>query len=131
MKLHHTGFIVKSIDDYEKRMVFEEKIGDVIDLVQNARLTLYKNFGGPYVELIQPLNENAFIWNTLQKSGEGFNHFCYSVYSLEEVENIVQKFKLTVITSPVPAKLFGGKQVVFYYAKNRQIVEFLIDEKAI
>jgi methylmalonyl-CoA/ethylmalonyl-CoA epimerase len=127
MILHHSGFVVSDIDSWEKGMVFEEKIGDVIDPVQNARLALYRNFGQPYIELIQPLNEQSFSWNGLQRFGNHFNHFCYSVNSLEEMRKIAVDFRLQIVTTPVPAILFDNKKVAFYYTRNRHPMEFLIE----
>jgi methylmalonyl-CoA/ethylmalonyl-CoA epimerase len=128
MILHHSGFVVRDIDSWEKQMVFEEKMNDVIDPVQQSRLALYKNFGEGYIELIQPLNEQSFSWNSLQKFGNHFNHFCYSVNSMKEMEMTVVRFRLHEVLAPVPAILFNNKKVAFYYARNRQIVEFLIND---
>ncbi len=128
MILHHSGFIVRDIDLWEKNMVFQEKINDVIDPIQNARLALYKNYGDSFIELIQPLNEQSFTWSSLNKFGEHFNHFCYAVESSKEMKNIVSKFALIHALAPVEAVLFNGKKVAFFYARNRQIVEFLINE---
>jgi hypothetical protein len=127
MILHHSGFVVSDVDSWEKQMAYEEKVGDVIDPIQNSRLALYRNFGESYIELIQPLNEQSFSWNSLQKFGNHFNHFCYSVNSLEEIEKIALDFKLQQVMAPVPAVLFNNKLVAFYYSRNRQVVEFLIE----
>lgn len=126
MKLHHTGFIVADIEQYEKNMLFEEKVNDVIDPVQNGRLTLYRNFGDSYIELIQPLNDQAFTYNFLQKSGNNFHHFCYEIGSEEELKAIVAKNKLILVKGPIPAILFDNRPVYFYYSRNKQVVEFLL-----
>jgi len=128
MRLHHSGFIVEDIDAWEKQMLFEEKVNDVTDPIQNARLTLYKNFSDSYIELIQPLNEQSFTWNSLQKFGNHFNHFCYTVSSLQEMEKVAVENKLIQVLAPVPAVLFNNKNVAFYYSRNKQVVEFLIEE---
>ena len=108
-------------------MVFEQKVADVIDPVQQARLTLYTHFAGDsFIELIQPLNESAFTWKSLEKQGNHFNHFCYSVDTLEEVSNFALENKLIPVLGPVKALLFDGKSVAFYYTRNKQIIEFLI-----
>ncbi len=127
MLLHHSGFVVDDIDNWETRMVFEEKLEDVIDPIQNSRLTLYKNFSQPYIELIQPLNEQSLSWTSLKKFGNHFNHFCYSVNSIEEMESVAAGFQLQQVLAPVPAILFNNKKVAFYFARNKQLVEFLIE----
>jgi|SRR5580698_6473100 methylmalonyl-CoA/ethylmalonyl-CoA epimerase len=127
MTLHHSGFIVENIDLWEKQMAFEEKVNDVFDPIQNSRLTLYKNFCSCYIELIQPMNEQSLSWNSLQRAGNHFNHFCYSVNTMEEMEMVTSKFRLLPVAAPVPAVLFNNKKVAFYYSLNRQMVEFLIE----
>jgi methylmalonyl-CoA/ethylmalonyl-CoA epimerase len=126
--LHHTGFIVDNIDEYEKKMFFERKVTDVIDDIQNARLSLYENYCNTnvFIELIQPLNEKAFTMNALTKHGNHFNHFCYSVDSVEEMKEVAANSKLISILEPIPAILFDNKKVAFYYGRNRQVIEFLI-----
>jgi len=126
--LHHTGFIVENIDEYEKKMFYESKVNDVIDKLQNARLSLYKNYcnSDVYIELIQPLSDEAFTMNALKKQGNHFNHFCYSVDTREELKELAAKAKLIEILGPVPAILFDNKKVAFYYGRNRQVIEFLI-----
>ena len=126
MKLHHTGFIVADIDQYEKNMLFEEKVGDVMDPIQNGRLALYRNFSNSFIELIQPLNDQAFTYNFLQKNGNAFHHFCYEIESEAELKSIVEKSKLILVKGPVPAVLFDNRLVWFYYSRNKQVVEFLL-----
>lgn len=127
MKLHHTGFIVRNIDQWEKNMIFQEKIADVFDPVQHARLTLYKNYSDCLIELIQP-TEQAFTWNSLQKSGNHFNHFCYEVENLAEMKSILSEKRMIPVLGPVPALLFEGRDIYFYYNKNQQVVEFLVNQ---
>ncbi len=128
LSLHHTGFIVSNIDEYEKNMFYESKVNDVVDPLQNARLALYKNYCGSdsYIELIQPLNDNAFTMNALKKFGNHFNHFCYNVASLEELKEVATSSRLIEVLGPTPAILFDNKMVAFYYTRNRQVIEFLI-----
>ena len=99
MKLHHVGFIVKDIDSWEKNVIYQKKLFDVFDHLQNARLALYTNYSNVFIELIQPMNDNSYTWNSLKKNGNHFNHFCYE-----------------------------GRQIYFYYTKNEQVVEFLINK---
>jgi hypothetical protein len=129
MNFHHTGFIVKSILEYERNLIFEEKILEVIDPIQNAKLSLYSNFSNCFIELIEPLGESSLTWNSLQKFGNHFHHLCYSVENLEELQIIVENKMLIKILDPVPAILFNKKFVTFYMGRNKQIIEFLILNK--
>ena len=129
MLLHHQGFVVKSIEDYEKNLIFEEKLKEVIDPVQQAKLTLYSNFGSSNIELIEPIEETAFTYNFLQKSGGGFHHNCYEVSDESEMRAFTESRRMIQIKGPLEALLFDGLFVFFFMDYNRQIVEFLIDPK--
>ena len=126
MNFHHIGFIVKDIISYERGLLFEKKIIEVFDPIQNAKLSLYSNYADSFIELIQPLKENSFTWNALNRFGNHYHHVCYSVYNFEELEPIVRKLKLIKILGPVPALLFDNKLVTFYIDRNKKIIEFLI-----
>lgn len=126
MRLHHIGYIVADIAKYEANMLYEEKVKEVIDPVQNSKLSLYRNFSNSFIELIEPLNENAFTYNFLQKNGSGYHHVCYETTSEAAIETIASGIKLIKILGPVPAVLFDNRTVYFYYSRNKQVVEFLI-----
>jgi len=126
MKLHHTGFVVRDIGSWEKHMVYQQKIAEVFDPVQNAHLALYTNYSPSYIELIQPVSDASYSWNSLQKRGNHFNHFCYELPGIEELREAVSQMRLLKVLGPVPAVLFGNRDVHFYYTRNEQLVEFLI-----
>jgi hypothetical protein len=124
---HHSAFVVEDIERWEKRNFVEKKVADVVDPVQNARLCLYKHFANDsFLEVIQPLDEKAFTWSALKKRGEHFNHFCYKADSYDEVVKVAEEQKFIHVLGPVQALLFKMEPVVFYYTRNRQIIEFLI-----
>ena len=130
MKFHHTGLIVENLNNFEANMVFEEKLLEVFDPLQDAKLALYKNFGDSFIELIEPVSPKAFTWNYLKsKVASPYHHFCYEVADEVDLKIIQAKYKLIPILGPIPAKLFNDKLVFFYYTRNKMIVEFLIREK--
>ena len=126
MKLHHSGFIVADIAKYERNMIFANKIKEVIDPVQNAKLALYTNFSDSYIELIEPLNAEAFTYNALQQKGNHFHHYCYQIDSVEEMNIIAKANNLLNIKGPLNAILFDDALVYFFYSRNKNIVEFVI-----
>lgn len=128
MKIHHIGFVVNDIETYEKNMVHELKIKEVVDTFQNAKLSLYSNYNDSFIELIQPLNNKSFTYNALKKFGNHYHHTCYSINNLEELDEIVEKFKLIKFLGPVPAILFDNNLVSFYIDRNKKIVEFVLLE---
>jgi len=130
MKFHHTGLIVESISIFESKLLYEEKVLEVLDPLQDSKLALYKNFGDSFVELIEPLSPKAFTWNYL-KSGHvsPYHHFCYEVTDNFELDHIQSKYRLIPILGPIPAKLFNDELVAFFYTRSKLIVEFLIKGK--
>ena len=126
MKLHHIGYVVKDIVQYEKSLIFEKKIKELFDPVQNSKMALYENYSDSFIELIQPLNEESFTYNFLQKNGSSYHHLCYEVASREEMMVIVGAQKLIMVKGPIPAILFDNREVWFYYSRNKQVVEFVI-----
>ena len=126
-QLHHVGIVVSDIDRYEPNMLFEKKLADVVDPVQKARLCLYSNFSDSHIELIQPLDESSFTWNALQKNGNHVHHLCYEKKSYEEVQELTRKYRMIEVMKPVPAVLFNNKLVCFYFNRNKQLIEFLIN----
>ena len=128
MKFNHIGFVVESIERYEKGLFFEEKIHEVIDPIQKAKISLYTNYESSFIELIEPMNDSSFTWNALQKKGNHFHHICYEVESVDELIHLQKHKRWIEILKPVPALLFNNKQVTFFMDRNKQILEFLIRE---
>ena len=126
MKLHHIGYVVKDIAQYEKNLIFEKKIKELFDPVQNSNMALYLNFTDSLIELIQPLNEESFTYNFLQKNGSSYHHLCYEISSESELKELVDSQKLIKVKGPIPAILFDGRMVWFFYSRNKQIVEFVL-----
>jgi len=126
MKLHHIGYVVKDIAQYEKNLIFEKKIKELFDPVQNSNMALYLNFTDSLIELIQPLNEESFTYNFLQKNGSSYHHLCYEISSESELKELVESQKLIKVKGPIPAILFDGRMVWFFYSRNKQIVEFVL-----
>jgi methylmalonyl-CoA/ethylmalonyl-CoA epimerase len=117
---------VKDIVQYEKGLIIEKKVKELFDPVQNSKMVLYSNFSDSFIELIQPVTEDAFTYNFLQKTGGGYHHLCYEVASQQEMKDVVTLQKMIMIKGPIPAVLFDNREVWFYYSKNKQVVEFVI-----
>jgi hypothetical protein len=127
MKLHHIGYVVGSIEAYEKKMLFESKLKEVVDELQQARLSLYTHFSDVLIELIEPLNESAFTYGALKKFGDHHHHLCYAVSTETQMQFYANLHRMFLFKAALPAKLFDGKPVYFFYTGNKTIVEFLID----
>ena len=126
--MHHIGYVVESIEKYEKNIVYSTKINEVIDPIQNSKLSLYEIGKGSFIELIEPLSDTAFTYNFLKTNkASKYHHLCYAVSNIDQIEEISKRLRLIKIMGPVPAILFDNKNVFFFYSKNKEIIEFLID----
>jgi methylmalonyl-CoA/ethylmalonyl-CoA epimerase len=126
MTFHHIGFVVNSIERYERNLFFEEKMREEIDPIQKAKLSLYRNFGSSCIELIEPLEESSFTWRALKHNGNTFHHLCYEIDNMDKLSFLQEKQRWIEILEPVPALLFDNKLVTFYMDRNKQIIEILI-----
>lgn len=126
MFLHHIGYIVKDIQKFEKNLLFEKKINEVFDTLQQSKLALYQNFSTCHIELIQPVNSLSPNFNFLEKYGEQYHHLCYAMQSKEEMHELTNNLQMIYIKGPLQAVLFENKEVYFYFQRNKQIIEFLI-----
>jgi len=129
MKLHHIGIIVRSISDYEKNFLYEKKLDEVIDPIQNAKIALYTSFSETLIELIEPLNENSLLWGVLNKRGTHIHHLCYVHNDIDEIMEKSKKLGYLKILGPIKAVLFQNKDIIFFYTKNKEIIEFLVVDK--
>jgi hypothetical protein len=129
MIFHHTGLIVENLNNFESNLLYEEKLVEVFDPIQDAKLALYKNFGDSFIELIEPLSPKAFTWNYLKRSIAPYHHFCYQVNNVNDLEHVKSKYRLIPILGLIPAVLFQGNDVAFFYTRNKMIIEFLIKDR--
>jgi len=109
--------------------LYERIVADVFDPLQEARLALIETQPQDcFIELIEPQAETSATWNFLQKNGGGLHHICYEVADPEELEEVTKAKRIKLFAGPMPAVLFGGREVAFGINRNREIVEFLISE---
>jgi len=129
MKLHHIGIVVRSISGYENNFLYEKKLDEVVDPIQNAKIALYKSFSETLIELIEPINEDSLLWGVLNKRGNHIHHLCYAHHDIDEIIEKSKKLGYLKILGPVRAILFQNKNVIFFYTKNKEIIEFLVEDK--
>ncbi len=125
MRVHHIGYVVKSIDRYRTNLINSEIIKEVYDETQKANLVLLK-MDNIYIELIEPKSEDSFTYKFLQKGG-GYHHLCYEA-SKQEAEDLINQKKMIKVLDWVYAPLLDAK-VCFAYNRNKEVVEFVCLEK--
>ena len=125
MLMHHIGIIVR---DMEKSVAIYEKMGyvkqcDVVDKYQKCRIVFMDSGATPKIELIEPLCEEASVYNF----GIGYHHICYEAEQGEDIVESFRKMKIgKIFTKPVSAVAIGNRKIVFACLRDGTIIEFLI-----
>ena len=125
MKIHHIGYVVKSIEEYKRNLIIDKIEKEVYDETQKANLALIKA-QNIFIELIEPKSKESFTYNFLQKGG-GYHHLCYET-SKEKAEELIRNKRMVKLLDWVYAPLLEG-EVCFAYNRNREIVEFVCLKK--
>ena len=125
MQFHHLGFFVKDVEKHIQNMPHGNLINAVYDPIQQAHLSLYDNFGGGYIELVQPDAGSSQLWNQIEKRGEHLNHLAYEIEG-DCLDDLKQQFNLIQISKPVPAVLFENREIVFCLSRSNMIIEFIM-----
>jgi methylmalonyl-CoA/ethylmalonyl-CoA epimerase len=130
LKLHHVGFVVRSIQDCGSS--FAQALGAtwdgniVFDPVQNVRVTFFvgRSKADPLIELVEPGGEESPVTRFLERGG-GLHHLCYEVNDLEGHLEFCRSVGNTIIRPPVPAVAFGGRRIAWAVTRKKLLVEFL------
>ena len=125
MRIHHIGYVVKSIEKYKKSLIDTEVVKALYDETQKANLALLKA-DNIFIELIEPQSKDSFTYNFLQKGG-GYHHLCYET-SRQEAEDLIAKKRMIKVLDWVYATLLDA-QVCFAYNRNKEVVEFVCLKK--
>jgi methylmalonyl-CoA/ethylmalonyl-CoA epimerase len=123
VRIHHIGYVVKSIERYRDNLITQEVIKSLYDPVQKAKLELIKS-DNVYIELIEPQEESAFTY-TFMKKGGGYHHLCYEIENKKKALDIIRKKKMIKILDFIYAPLLEA-EVLFAYNRNKEVVEFVI-----
>jgi methylmalonyl-CoA/ethylmalonyl-CoA epimerase len=130
----HVGYAVESITEYVQSFVLPlfpgSVVGEIVeDPIQGVRVAFVEFPGRGRVELIEPATPDSPVRKILKSKRGGLYHLCYSV---DNIEQEIQRFRdkgCLVISRPKPAVAFGGRRVAFLYTPQRDIVEFVEQEK--
>jgi len=127
MIVHHVGIVVENIKDsmgiYQK--IGYKLISEIIyDYSQNNKLVFLKEKNSKQViELIEPIDINSPVAN---KNNKGLHHICFEVDNLDDYIKNFEKLKIgKVFTKKIKAPAFDGREIVFCYLKDGNIVEIL------
>jgi methylmalonyl-CoA/ethylmalonyl-CoA epimerase len=130
LKLHHVGFVVRSIQDCGSS--FAQALGGTwdgkifFDPLQKVHVTFFagRTNTDPLIELVEPGAEDSPVTRFLQRGG-GLHHLCYEVNDLEGHLEFCKSVGNTIIRPPVPAVAFGGRRIAWAVTRKKLLLEFL------
>ena len=127
MKIHHVGYLAKSIDKTRKKFLelgYEIERPVKYDEIRQINIEFLIN-GDYRVELIQPMSEESPMFPLLKRFKNSPYHFCYEVEDLDaSVKELADK-GYTVIQEPEIAPCIDDKKVVFLNNISMGIIELV------
>ena len=129
LTFHHLGLAVKKQDrSLQVLQGFGYKIGNtVLDGLQNVNLILCTHPAAPDIEIVFPANTSGPLESILKDNPVMFYHQCFETENLKESIRLINDDgnSLVTIAKPIPAVLFAGRFVSFYYLDGLGIIEIL------
>jgi len=122
--------IVQDIEEHLENSLWVLRGEIVFDPGQQARLcmTQMPDGGDSQIELIQPVDETSPTWRA-RTAGGGYHHVCFSSLLMSEADSLIQEHRMIPVSAWQAAVLFSGRAIRFAYTRNRELVEFLADER--
>lgn len=127
MKIHHIGYLAKSIDKTEKKFFelgYEVEHATKYDEIRDIKIEFLKN-GDYRVELIEPMGENSPMYPLLKRFKNTPYHFCYEVDDMDKAVKDFESKHYTVIHEPQIAPCIDGKKVAFLNNISMGIIELV------
>lgn len=116
-KFHHIGIAVNSIRTVNPECeIFTDKIQKVS--------VAFVSLNGIKTELIEPLNENSPVNQSLKK-GVKLVHVCYEVSDLEKTLQECRQHGFHCVAKPVSATAFNDRKIAWVYSKYYGLFELL------
>lgn len=129
IQIHHVGLLVDHIETYLAGSFWSRQSPVVYDPNQKARLCLVciAEDQDHLVELIEPAGTDSPTYRA-QGKGQKLHHLCFAVPRKQVADAIIEKYRLLPVTNWQSAILFQGRPIRFAYTRNRELVEFVVDE---
>lgn len=132
LRLDHIGYAVENIERYVQEfmvpLMAPLSVGSILeDPLQKVRLAMVTLAGGVRIELIQPLTADSPVSARLQTQAGGLYHLAYSVPDLDKAMEAFRARRCWRISGPVPAPLFEGRRVAFFFTPQHDLIE-LVEE---
>lgn len=128
-KFHHIGYAVEAIEPTAEvyRNAGWEITEEVIDPLQNVRISFAHKEGMPLIEFVAPVDENSPVVDILNKNGQTATpyHICYEVENIEMAIKQLRKMRYVALFNPVPAIALHGRLICYLYKKEIGLIELV------
>ncbi len=126
---HHLGIAVADFEQavgfYTQTFGLNVTSGPFEDPIQKVKLCFLAGAQQALaVEIICPLHHDSPVNGYLSK-GIGAYHVCYEVADLKKALAELRRKGSLVISSPVPAVAFEGRNIAWCFTPTRQLIELL------
>ncbi|HEY8716151.1 MAG TPA: VOC family protein [Candidatus Acidoferrum sp.] len=133
-RLHHAGYVVKSIEEQVEGFVkalcatWDKKI--IHDPLQGAKVTFLRTpgAGDAQVELVEPVGGESPVASFLAKGG-GLHHLCYEVDDLGEHLKVMRTAGAVIVRASMPATAFENRLIAWVWTRQKLLLEFLESAK--
>ena len=131
MMIHHTGYLVKRIEEAVKSF---EKLGYKVELPITSDNTrdiyiCFMTLGEYRIELIQPTGQQSPIFGLMKRHKNSPYHICYETTEFDKtVEKLIDD-GFSMFNPPAPAPAIGDRRVAFFVGSEIGMFEILEGER--
>lgn len=127
MKIHHVGYLVKSMISAEEKISglgFCREASATYDPLRKINISFWLN-GGYRVELIEPAEKDSPFYPLLKRYKNTPYHFCYEVGQLEDKIGNLEAQGYRLIQGSEKAPCIGDRRAAFLMDPDIGIIELL------
>ena len=130
MKIHHFGYLTKSIEDSVKEFL---RLGYVtydrlyLDQARGIKIQFIRSASGELLELIEPTSETSVVKGVMSSSNNKIYHICYYTADIEQTVDSLKEQGFMLISPPQPAIALNNRNVAFLLSKHAGIIELYED----
>jgi hypothetical protein len=129
MNFHHLGIIVSDIKQASKNLKaiipIKKKTKIITDKSWKVKILFLIDNNKVTYEIIEPLGKSSPIYNALKKNINILNHIAYESINFEKDCKKLIKQGLVPLTKAMGAVAFKNKKVIFFYTKEKFILELI------
>ncbi|MCR4591434.1 MAG: VOC family protein [Lachnospiraceae bacterium] len=127
MKVHHVGYLVKSIDDSREQFLqlgFTAETEKEYDGIRDIFIQFFLN-GDYRVELVSPASDGSRFFPALKRFKNLPYHICYETDNMEESIRELSDRGFALSQTPENAPCINNKRVAFLQCPEMGIIELL------